>query len=261
MNARQDATLDKHCNPFSSVAARANSNYTAFRDGELVRLLDGQPPSPHARMVHEAMRSLLGDDRYPCVGARAALNGRHYRLGLYGRMGSRGVTHGLARDLCAFAAERPAMHTEYATYFALFDDRSVMEEGAFERRLWAQLQALHELDTRYFSYDPDVDSDPQSARFAFSFAGNAFFVVGMHPGSSRVARRFSYPALVFNAHAQFKSLRAKGLYERFAATVRQRELSLQGSLNPNLSEFGTSSEARQYAGRSVEDDWKCPYRP
>ncbi|GAC1498195.1 MAG: guanitoxin biosynthesis heme-dependent pre-guanitoxin N-hydroxylase GntA [Vulcanimicrobiaceae bacterium] len=261
MNAGQAVLGSDVPNPYCSAAARDHSNYTAFVQGELVRLLDGKAPTPQARMLHEAMQSLLSNDRYPCVGARAALNGRHYRFGSYGRLGSKAVTRGLARDLCAFVAERPSMHAEYATYFAFFEDRRLNDERAFESRLWKQLQALHELDVLHFAYDPDVDADPGSARFAFSFAGSAFFVVGMHPGSARLARRFAYPALIFNAHAQFTSLRAKGLYERFAAVVRQRELSLQGSLNPNLSEFGTHSEARQYAGRSVEDDWECPYRP
>ncbi|MEP6902345.1 MAG: YqcI/YcgG family protein, partial [Actinomycetota bacterium] len=29
--------------------------------------------------------------------------------------------------------------------------------------------------------------------------------------------------------------------------------------NPNLSDFGTQSEARQYSGRAVEHEWKCPF--
>jgi hypothetical protein len=41
--------------------------------------------------------------------------------------------------------------------------------------------------------------------------------------------------------------------------VRERDFKLQGSLNPNLSNFGEQSEARQYSGRAVETDWKCPF--
>jgi hypothetical protein len=37
-------------------------------------------------------------------------------------------------------------------------------------------------------------------------------------------------------------------------------MRLQGSINPNLSDFGVHSEARQYSGRAVEDAWKCPFR-
>jgi FPC/CPF motif-containing protein YcgG len=38
-----------------------------------------------------------------------------------------------------------------------------------------------------------------------------------------------------------------------------RDLRLQGSLNPNLSDFGKKSDARQYSGRAVEANWKCPF--
>jgi FPC/CPF motif-containing protein YcgG len=41
--------------------------------------------------------------------------------------------------------------------------------------------------------------------------------------------------------------------------VREREIALQGSLNPNLADFGERSEARQYSGRAVEDQWRCPF--
>ena len=83
----------------------------------------------------------------------------------------------------------------------------------------------------------------------------------MHPASSRHARRFAWPLLVFNAHEQFERLRAQGRFEKLRALIREREWALQGSLNPNLGDFGERSEARQYAGRSVEGEWRCPFRP
>jgi FPC/CPF motif-containing protein YcgG len=41
--------------------------------------------------------------------------------------------------------------------------------------------------------------------------------------------------------------------------IRNRERNLQGNLNPNLADFGTRSEARQYSGRPVEEGWRCPF--
>ena len=41
--------------------------------------------------------------------------------------------------------------------------------------------------------------------------------------------------------------------------IRARDMAFQGSLNPVLKNFGESSEARQYSGRAVPDDWKCPF--
>jgi FPC/CPF motif-containing protein YcgG len=151
------------------------------------------------------------------------------------------------------------MATDFATFIAIFDEADAKSEKSFEIKFWNQLQALHDLD--YHPYDPAVSSDPASHKFGFSFAGHAFFVIGMHPGSSRLARRSPWPAMVFNTHAQFDALEEKNLYERFVEVVRKRDQALQGSLNPNLSGAGIRSEARQYAGRAVEDRWKCPFRP
>ena len=75
----------------------------------------------------------------------------------------------------------------------------------------------------------------------------------------RFARRFAWPTLLFNAHSQFDWLREEGGYVRVQEAIRRRERDLQGTLNPNLAEFGTSSEARQYSGRRAEPEWRCPF--
>jgi FPC/CPF motif-containing protein YcgG len=104
-----------------------------------------------------------------------------------------------------------------------------------------------------------VSDDPANPHFSFSFAGQALFVVGMHPESSRLSRRFRWPTLVFNPRAQFERLRAEGKFERLRTLVRDRDVALQGTLNPNLADFGERSEARQYSGRATEPDWRCPF--
>jgi FPC/CPF motif-containing protein YcgG len=43
--------------------------------------------------------------------------------------------------------------------------------------------------------------------------------------------------------------------------TRKRDIALQGSLNPNLADFGTAPETRQYSGRPVGPDWRCPFHP
>jgi FPC/CPF motif-containing protein YcgG len=249
----------KERNPYRSPIARANSNYLGVVDGTLRLLAARKPVSDRARVAHERLRAMLGDSRYPCAGARAALNTAYYRFGIYRGMAGPGASAGLAHDLWEFVAERPRMKTDFATFIAIFDEADAKSEKLFEKKFWNQLQALHDLDSD--AYDPAVSSDPESSKFGFSFAGHAFFVIGMHPGSSRLARRFAYPAMVFNTHAQFDALEDKSLYDRFVAVVRGRDQALQGSLNPNLAGAGIRSEARQYAGRAVEERWKCPFRP
>ena len=65
---------------------------------------------------------------------------------------------------------------------------------------------------------------------------------------------------MFNLHDQFERLREEGLYERMRERILTRDVALAGSINPMLSRFGEESEARQYSGREVDDDWKCPFR-
>jgi FPC/CPF motif-containing protein YcgG len=41
-------------------------------------------------------------------------------------------------------------------------------------------------------------------------------------------------------------------------TIRRRDAELQGEPNPMVDDHGTRSEARQYSGRAVPDDWEPP---
>jgi hypothetical protein len=43
-------------------------------------------------------------------------------------------------------------------------------------------------------------------------------------------------------------------------TIRRRDIALQGSTNPMLSDFGEQSEARQYSGRAVDAGWSPPFK-
>ena len=247
-------------NPFRGPAARTHGTYAAWSEGELVHPLEpGRSVTPLARDVHDRFRAHVLDADFPCVGGKAAISHDTYRFGLYAEMNSRESTAGLAYDLWEYARERPTFETEFATFVASFAAPVVTSELEWEKLLWAQLQSLHELDRAHHPWDPTVSNDPADPGFSFSFAETGFFVVGLHPASSRRSRRFAWPTLVFNAHEQFERLREQNRFERLRETVRARDYKLQGSLNPNLSNFGESSEARQYSGRAVEEGWRCPF--
>lgn len=246
-------------NPFRGDLAIANSAYAGFRGKRLVRMPSGEPATALEEHVHDSFRATVLSHGFSCVGAKAAVRSGGYRTGFYGEMGSDGATAGLARDLFGFVGEQGDLDGEFTTFVAAFAGPNVADEAEFERLLWAQLQRLHEEDRRHHRWAPSVSADPEDARFAFSFAETAFFVVGLHPASSRFARRFAWPTLVFNAHSQFDKLRAEGRYARMQEVIRARERELQGTLNPNLSDFGVLSEARQYSGRRAEGGWRCPF--
>ena len=252
-------TGKRRANPFDGELARANSAYASFVDGVLVREPSGEPVTPLEEFVHDSLRGLVLNPRFSCVGAKAAIRRGQYRAGLYGTMGSHGAMAGLARDLFEFVEDLPSIGGGFTTFLATFRGPNVIDEVDFERLLWAQLQGLYEQDRLHHGWDPSVSSDPEDPDFSFSFAGRAFFVVGLHPASSRYARRFAWPTLVFNVHEQFERLREGGNFARVREVIRAREIELQGSLNPNLSDFGELPEARQYSGRPVGKGWRCPF--
>lgn len=236
-------------------------SFYAKWDGEkFIRVFEPErslPPS--ARNAYENFRAHISGDDFSCVGAKAALNGGLFRVGFYDEMNAPETNRVLAHDLQSFAAEQKEASTNYASFAAVFAAPVIENESAWENLLWTQLKNLHELDRRQFAWDSSVSSDPEDVNFSFSFAGTGFFIVGLHPNSSRLARQFSRATMVFNPHSQFDRLREFGQYERIQKTIRAREMKLQGSLNPNLSDFGIESEARQYSGRAVEENWKCPF--
>jgi hypothetical protein len=243
-------------NPIDSEMALANSSYNRFLDGVLVDAETGEPSPALADRVHSALKAFVLDPEFPCVGSRSALNQGSYRFALYKEMNTPEATAGLARDLYSFAKENAEIEGEFTTFVVGFDSPKSLSPEDFEAMLWKQLAALHELDRD--KWDETVSSDVEDPKFAFSFGGQSYFVVGLSPMAERWARRFPWPTLAFNPHAQFERLREEGRFEKIRDTVRERDAAIEGEMNPNLEDFGDHTEARQYSGRAVEDGWKCP---
>jgi len=217
------------------------------------------PPGdgPATERVHEALRAVILDPDFPCLGARAAFNRGTYGFALYDALASDESTEALAADLDRFAREADR-ESGYTTFIASFAHPKTLTPAVFEHLLWTQLHRLHQHDAA--PWDASVSRDPEDGRFSFSFAGRAFFVVGLSPTGDRWARRFPWPTLAFNPHEQFERLRREGQFQGLQEAVRSRDLLLEGALNPNLADFGEHTEARQYSGRPVEEDWRCPVR-
>jgi FPC/CPF motif-containing protein YcgG len=260
LDPQQSIGLYEAQNPFETPDAFRFSNYSAYVNGQLVRLLDWREPSRRAQLAHNALRAFIGGDSMACVGAKGAVGSGGYRFGFYPALASPSVTQGLARDLASFVAELPYIAARYKSFVAVFDG-ATQSELDFEQQLWNQLQLLHDADARHFGWDPGASNDPSDPSFGFSVAEHAFFVVGLHANASRGSRRFHYPAIAFNSHRLFAELRETGHFERVREHVREREAAIQGTLNPNLADYGEASEARQYSGRAVEDQWRCPFHP
>jgi FPC/CPF motif-containing protein YcgG len=203
-----------------------------------------------------AFRCFVGAPSFPCVGAKSALTRNRIELEVCDQLGTRDSAEVLRHSLARFSARYPDPGIDPVAFAAIFRD-PVANEIDFHEKLWMQLQAIHDLDIAEYAWASGVSDDPTSAEFSFSVAGRAFFVVGLHPFSSRLARRAPQPTLVFNFHGQFEALRHRGRYEKLQAAIRKRDIALQGDINPLLAHFGETSEARQYSGRRGGG---CPFR-
>jgi FPC/CPF motif-containing protein YcgG len=215
---------------------------------------------PHDRdEIADELRAFVAAPEFPCVGAKAALR-RHQLEILVVPDIRRGESDRLiARRLQDFAIRHDVDDTMFVSQAVIFQNDADLSETAFETHLWQRLTSLHVIDREDFRWDPNVDSDPDSPHFSLSIGGKGFFVVGLHPNASRAARRFKYPTLVFNLHAQFEKLRVEGRYETIRDKTIERDIALQGSANPMLARHGEASAAKQFSGRRVGDNWKCPF--
>lgn len=225
----------------------------AFRE-LLRRALDPRP--------RDAFADYIRSSGFPCVGAKAALVQDRITVMEAGDITDPRfdveIYKGIERFIGTLERDTPVVQSLAVIYPASPE----MDEAAFEAAMWERLQCLHNLDAiRGVEWAEDTDADPTSAHFSMSVAGEAFFVVGLHPGAHRPARCFRHPVMVFNSHDQFERMRADGRYDTMKRIIRKRDRALSGSINPVLEDFGNSSEAKQYSGRrrGEAETFDCPF--
>ncbi len=199
---------------------------------------------------------IIGRD-HPCIMAQTVFTMDKVDFHIYEHPGSLETARMILQDLKKYVATYDFESNDFQSFIAAFRGTPEYTEEEFETMLWEQLQLLHDLDDT--TWDREVSSDPENPDFSFSLAGRAFFIVGMHPNSSRKARQSPVPSIAFNLHWQFEKLREMGTFETVRDKIRERDIELQGSINPMLKDYGQESEARQYSGRKVGEDWKCPF--
>ena len=207
--------------------------------------------------IEKQLRSFVLENDHPCIMAQTVFSMDQLELHSYDKFGSPNTAEKLIRDLEMYVENYDFESNDFKTFLAVFPDSPEYSEIEFEKLLWQQLQYLHKEDNQ--QWDQRVSEDPNSEHFSFSLCGRAFYIVGMHPGSSRKARQSPYTAIAFNLHWQFEKLREMGAYLNVRDKIRERDEQLQGSINPMLQDFGKSSEAKQYSGRAVNEKWKCPF--
>jgi uncharacterized protein len=211
------------------------------------------------KRIIESYYSHVADKMFPCIAAKAALADRQISVLVSQHMACPHDDEGILKFLYEFIEGFRRSRKLYHSAVVIFQNPVQCDEAAFDSLLWTRLQAISDLDSYRYAWDSRVASDPSDNNFSFSIGGEALYVIGMHANSSRAARRFNLPALVFNPHQQFERLRSANKYGAMKEAVRKRDIMLSGSVNPMLSDFGETSEALQYSGIHYDNQWKCPF--
>jgi FPC/CPF motif-containing protein YcgG len=228
-------------------------------DGDLERSLDrlARADLAHApaEAIGEAMERMVGHTEFPCLGAKSVFRRGSVEHVVLDDMDSDDVPETLLTQLADFARNIEG-EDGFHSFIATFRQPVPADEASFEASLFGLLQRLHDTDDE--AWAPGVGSDPNDPHFAFSAGGTAYFIVGLHPAASRVARRAPLPTLVFNPHDQFERLREEGRFDGMRGAIRRRDEDLQGSINPMVADHGDTTEALQYSGRAHGSDWEPP---
>lgn len=211
-----------------------------------------------AEKITEQWNEFINDKTFPCVAAKTASARAQMNCFVASHMGCPKDDADILQFIYDFVDTYRKTGTLFQSAVVLFEQPSVISETLFDAFFWQRLQSLKSLDAIQYGNDPRVDADPKSANFSFSLKEEAFFIIGMHPASSRPSRRFSRPAMVFNPHAQFEQLREAGQYPKMKNIIRKRDMDYSGSVNPMLDDFGNASEVFQYTGQQLSKDWQCP---
>jgi hypothetical protein len=203
-------------------------------------------------------KALVSQKDYPCVAALRSYHKDDYQVGFYGNFGNCEEWRNLRNDLLFFLQEQKKTNSIYLSFFAVFKE-TILSEEEFEQAMWKELSYLTSEEDRANDWAEGAVKDPLDPGFRFSLSGSEFFVVGLHPQSSRKARQFSRPILIFNIFDQFEELKKLGQYDSMVALNRARDLRFQGSVNPMVETYGEDWESIQFSGKSNPKTWKCPF--
>lgn len=184
------------------------------------------------------IKRLLQHKNYPCLAALQSYHRKDYWLKAYENFGEHDQRPELREDLLNYLDEYKKSSSPYFTFWAVFKDVNNLDEDQFEINMWRELSSLKSIDSHQFDGNPAFSDDPSSKNFCFSIGGHAFFVVGLHPASSRLSRRFPWPALVFNTYEQFDSV----------------------SPNPMVGLYADLWESVQFSGKKNEPGWRYPFQ-
>ncbi|ASQ44786.1 guanitoxin biosynthesis heme-dependent pre-guanitoxin N-hydroxylase GntA [Legionella clemsonensis] len=206
--------------------------------------------------IIEQFKALLAEPNYPCIGAKAAAKGELLNFIMADDLRSSKCDLTILYHIYQFIHDWRINSESLQTLVVIFNAPTLMTEVMFERLLWTRLLQLHYLDAKVSGCNASVDTAYLTTKFNFYFGEEAFFIVGMHPGSSRRARYFARPVLIFNLQKQFEKLQHEDIYSHLCKQIRARDCAYSGSVNP-LIDAADFTDAR--GEQAVETEYSCPF--
>ena len=208
--------------------------------------------------ILKSFNSFINNAVFPCVAAKDALTKGKIKILTAQHIGCPSDDERILAFLYNFTDVYRIAEKGFHSAAIIFEQPDNISEDSFEIFMWQRLNSLRTLDEKNYKHDPRVDSNPAAPHFSFSLKEEAYFIIALHANNSRPARRFKYPTLIFNPHAQFEAMRTTERYEKMKTVVRKKDIALAGSINPMLTNFGEASEVYQYSGKQYDKNWKCP---
>lgn len=209
--------------------------------------------------INDEFMEWIQQDGYPCLGAKAATRQGCMEFIIANDIQKADDDISILSATYQFIDKWEENNQYLQTLIIIFKNSKILNEIEFEKALWSRLQNLHTLDSELYSWNKKVSSDVTNPEFSFSMGGYSFFIVGLHPNSSRKARQFKYPSMVLNLHEQFEKVRDKGFFKPMRDKIRENDQEFSGKINPMVNDFGVITEAIQYSGREVDENHKCPF--
>jgi uncharacterized protein len=216
--------------------------------------------SEHEIAIEKEFVNFIENKSFPCIGAKTAIAKSQLNCLVVGHIFCPVDDEKIVTFLHTFIDKCRTSNNQFHSAAIIFSAPQDITEAVYEIALWQRLQAISNIDAQHYKYDSRVSLDIHSSLFSFSIKEEALFIVGMHGASSRDARRFKYPAIVFNPHAQFEILKQTNKYKNLQSSIRKRDMALSGTINPMLSDhaIAMSLEIVQYSGKDYGNLFSCP---
>lgn len=148
------------------------------------------------KKIEDSYKSFILCENHPSILANALFRMELYQIRAYEDINDLDNLKQLLLDVESYLNQNIPYQSEVESFVAAFPNNYYEDEILFENALLQTLNMLNHLE--HCEWDQNVSDVPDTARFSFSINGRSFYILGLHPESSKMARQAPYTTLVFN---------------------------------------------------------------